>query len=150
MLWRDMKQFSLLSNEALFLSLQSVVAAHRSCTADLVAHLSEVDARRAHVGLGYSSLFAYCVERLGFSEDEACRRIDAARLSRRFPKILDLLATGELTLTVLGLVKPHIEDENEAVLLDGVRGMSSRAAKEFLAAHVAASSRCRPIGSCFA
>ena len=145
-----MKQFSLLSNEALFLSLQSVVAAHRSCTADLVAHLSEVDARRAHVGLGYSSLFAYCVERLGFSEDEACRRIDAARLSRRFPRVLDLLATGELTLTVLGLVKPHIEDENEAVLLDGVRGMSSRAAKEFLAAHVAASSRCRPIGSCFA
>jgi hypothetical protein len=129
-----MKQLSLLSDEALFQSLQAVLSAHRSCTADLVAHLAELDARGAHVGLGFSSLFAYCVERLRFSEDEACRRIDAARLSRQFPQILALLTTGELSLTAVGLLKQYLSGENAAELLAGVSKKPSRAAREWLAA----------------
>jgi hypothetical protein len=129
-----MKQLSLLSDEALFQSLHAVLVAHRSCTVDLIARLAELDARRAHLGLGFSSLFAYCVDRLGFSEDEACRRIDAARLSRRFPRVLSLLAAGKLTLTALGLLKPYLTDENAAELLAGVSKKPSRAAREWLAA----------------
>jgi hypothetical protein len=129
-----MKQLSLLSDEALFQSLHAVLSAHRSCTVDMIAHLGELDARRAHLGLGFSSLFAYCVERLGFSEDEACRRIDAARISRQFPGILALLATGELTLTAVGLLKQYLTDENAAELLAGVSSSPSRAAREWLAA----------------
>jgi hypothetical protein len=130
-----MKQLSLLSDEALFQSLLAVLSAHRSCTVDLIAHLTELDARRAHLGLGFSSLFAYCVERLGFSEDEACRRIDAARLSRRYPRILALLASGDLTLTAVGLLKPYLTQDNVADLLAGVSKKPSRAAREWLAAH---------------
>jgi hypothetical protein len=129
-----MKQLSLLSDEALFQGLHAVLSAHRSCTVDLIAHLAELDARKAHLGLGFSSLFVYCVERLGFSEDEACRRIDAARLSRQFPHILVLLAAGELTLTTVGLLKQHLTQENAAELLAGVSKKPSRAAREWLAA----------------
>jgi hypothetical protein len=133
-LWTDMKQLSLLSDEALFQSLQAVLSAHRSCTVDLIAHLAELDARRAHLGLGFSSLFAYCVDRLGFSEDEACRRIDAARLSRQFPRVLAHLAAGELTLTAAGLLKPYLTEANAAELLAGVSKKPTRAAREWLAA----------------
>jgi hypothetical protein len=129
-----MKQLSLLSDEALFQSLHAVLSAHRSCAVDLIAHLAELDARRAHLGLGFSSLFAYCVEHLGFSEDEACRRIDAARLSRQFPRVLALLATGELTLTAAGLLRPYLTEQNAAELLTGVSKKPTRAAREWLAA----------------
>jgi hypothetical protein len=93
-----------------------------------------LDARRLHVEKGFSSLFSYCVEELRFSEDEACRRIEAARLARRFPAIHPLLETAAVSLTVLGLLKPHLTDENHREMLAGVCGSSVRQAKEWLAA----------------
>jgi hypothetical protein len=45
--------------------------------------LAEVDDRRLHLKAGYNSLFAYCVAVHGMSEDEACRRIEVARLGLR-------------------------------------------------------------------
>src|SRR3979409_2012580 len=119
-----------LSDEALLHDLHVIVASHRRVTAELVLHLGEVDARRLHVGLGFSSLFGYCVELLRFSEDEACRRIEAARLARRFPAVYELLRTGAVSLTVLGLLKSHLTDANHRELLAGVRGSSVRQAKE--------------------
>ncbi|HEX5099637.1 MAG TPA: hypothetical protein VFV94_09065, partial [Polyangiaceae bacterium] len=50
--------------------------------------------------------------RAGFSEDEAFRRVAAARLVRRFPALLDALASGELHLTGLLLLGPHLTDQN--------------------------------------
>ncbi len=67
--------------------------------ADLLRTLAEVDARRLHRDQGCSSLFKYCVERLGFSEAAAYKRITAARLSRSFPAVLDCVARGDLHLT---------------------------------------------------
>lgn len=125
---------SKLSDDVLLRELHVLVASHRRATSALVEHLGEVDARRLHVEKGFSSLFSYCVERLRFSEDEACRRIDAARLVRRFPAVLPLLEGGAVSLTVLGLLKPHLTDENHAELLAGVSGASVRRAKEWLAA----------------
>src|ERR1051326_4657620 len=125
---------STLSDDALFHELHVLVASHRRTTAALVEHLGEVDARRLHGEKGFSSLFAYCVDELRFSEDEACRRIEAARLGRRFPAVLQLLDTGVISLTVLGLLKPHLTEENQNELLAGVSGASVRRAKEWLAA----------------
>ncbi|HEX7668536.1 MAG TPA: hypothetical protein VF395_03085, partial [Polyangiaceae bacterium] len=103
-------------------------------TAELILHLGEMDARRLHVGRGFSSLFSYCVEELHFSEDEACRRIDAARLARKFPSVHSLLSGGFVSLTVLGLLKPHLTSENHEALLALVSGASVRETKERLAA----------------
>lgn len=35
-----------------------------------------------------SSLFAYCTERLGYSEDSATKRVRVARLAQQFPQVL--------------------------------------------------------------
>jgi hypothetical protein len=114
--------------------LDALVASHRQCMADIVAHLAELDSRSAVIARGYPSLFQYCVEHLRFSEDEACRRIEAARLSHRFPAVLPTLASGKVTLSSLSLLKPHITLENSDELLAGIEGRSCRAAKEWLAA----------------
>jgi hypothetical protein len=43
--------------------------------ARIVAHLAEVDARKLHLAMGASSLFDYCLSRLGLSNNEAFHRI---------------------------------------------------------------------------
>jgi hypothetical protein len=97
-----------LSDAALLQGLHVIVGSHRRVTVELILHLGEVDARRLHVEKGFPSLFSYCVELLRFSEDEACRRIEASRLARLFPAAYPLLESGALSLTVLGLLKPHL------------------------------------------
>jgi 5-methylcytosine-specific restriction endonuclease McrA len=114
--------------------LDALVASHRQCTADLVAHLAELDSRSAVIARGYPSLFQYCVEHLHFSEDEACRRIEAARMAQRFPAILALLVAGSITLSSLALLKHHITLDNHQELLAGIAGRSCRSAEEWLAA----------------
>jgi hypothetical protein len=49
---------------------------------------------------------------LRYSEDEAFRRVAAARLVRRFPALLDAIAAGELHLTGLLMLGPHFTNEN--------------------------------------
>jgi hypothetical protein len=126
-----MRRLATIADDALLERLHVLVGSHRRVTADLIAHLSEVDARRLHVGRGFSSLFGYCVECLGFSEDEACRRIDAARLVRKFPEIYSLLEGGLVSLTVLGLLKHHLTAGNHRELFAGVSRSSVRQAKEW-------------------
>jgi len=127
-------QFEHASNRDLLHQLDAVVGSHRRITAELVLCLAEVDARRLHVEVGCPSLFAYCVGRLRFSEDEACRRIEAARLARRFPYIIPLLERGAVSLTTLGLLKHHLTDENAHEVLAGISGVNVRRAREWLAA----------------
>jgi hypothetical protein len=78
----------------------------------LLAHLAEVEARGIHRGRACASLYTYCIYELRFSEDEAFRRVSAARLVRRFPALLDAVATGELHLTGLLMLGPHLTLDN--------------------------------------
>lgn len=124
-----------LSNRELAAGLERVASDVRRSTGELIAYLGEVEERRLHLLAACGSMFEFCVERLGFSEDEACRRIEVARLARRFPALFPPLAEGKLSLSVVALLKPHLDAGNLEQLLAGVSGMSVRRAKEFLAAH---------------
>ena len=85
-----------LSDAELVAKVTSLARCEREATAHLVAHLVEFDARKLHLGAGFSSLFTYCCEILGLSEHEAYNRIEAARAAGRFPVILDMLLEGGL------------------------------------------------------
>ena len=87
-------------------------ASERAATAELVALLAEVDARRLYLGQGYPSMFIYCTRALLLSEHAAYARIAAARASRRFPSMLALLRDGAVTLTNLVLLSPHLTPDN--------------------------------------
>ena len=84
----------------------------RIATANLLAYLGEVDRRKLHRQEACSSMFAYCVQRLGMSEDEAGTRITVARLGRRLPVALRYLAEGKTHLTGLLLLAEHLTIEN--------------------------------------
>src|SRR5688572_16248049 len=89
----------ILSDQELLAKLKILACDERHATADLIASLAELDARRLHLSAGCSSLFAYCTQVLHLSEHAAYGRIEAARASRRFPVILDLLVDGSINLT---------------------------------------------------
>ena len=101
--------------------------------ARIVAHLAEVEERRLHLRDGYSSMFDYCLSRLGLSESEAFHRITAARLAQRFPSIFGLLERRELHLSGLRLLRDHLTVENHAELLTSAIGKSKFQIQELLA-----------------
>jgi len=94
----------------------------------------EVDSRKLYARQGCSSLFTYCVQRLHLSEHAAYLRIEAARLARRFPIILDRLSDGSVHLTAVSLLGPHLTPASHVELLDSATYMSKREV-ELLIAH---------------
>src|SRR6266404_3130576 len=76
-----------LKNSELLAGLSDLVRRSNALTSELLAHLVELEARMLHLELGFSSLHAYCVERLHMSEGSAGRRVAAARACRRFPRL---------------------------------------------------------------
>jgi len=65
--------------------------------------------------------------------------VEDARAARRFAIVLDLLATGDLTLTAITLLSPHLSQANHADVLEGARHKSNRDVE-----HIVARVRPRP------
>jgi hypothetical protein len=124
-----------LSDGELIAAVMRCARDEKHATAVLVAHLAEFDARRLFLAAGYSSLFAYCCEVLGLSEDATCNRIEAARACRMFPAVLDRLADGSLTVTTVRLLARHLTAENHQELLAAASSRSRRAVEELVACH---------------
>jgi hypothetical protein len=90
-----------LSNEVLLRNVSVLMAQDRANLATLLVYLAEVDARRLYAPAGYDSMFAWCVAEHSMSEDEAYKRIQAARAIRRFPSIYEVVSDGRLHLTAV-------------------------------------------------
>ncbi len=114
-----MKTYSLshISDAVLLRDLAVLVARDRTTTAALLAHIAEVDARKLYLPAAYPSMFAYCVGELRLSEDAAFKRIQAARVARRFPAIFDALDEGRLHLSAVVLLAPYLTEETADELL---------------------------------
>jgi hypothetical protein len=63
---------------------------------------------------------------LRLSEDAACNRIAVARACRRFPVVLDRLASGALSLTSVRLLAPCLTPENHDAVLSRASGRTRR------------------------
>jgi hypothetical protein len=122
-----------LADSELLAATRSLAARERETTAELVAHLAELETRRLHLAAGYSSMFAYCRDVLLLSEDAAGNRITAARTARRFPLVLELLAQGVVSLTAVRLLSPHLTVENHADVLASARGLRTAQIEEIVA-----------------
>lgn len=122
-----------LSDDELLERVQTLAEREREVTASLIAHLAELDARRLYLAEGFSSLFAYCIDVLRLSEHAAYRRIETARLIRRFPAILEMLEQGLVNLTTVGLLAAHLTQENHREVLSAARHKSKRQVEELVA-----------------
>jgi hypothetical protein len=126
-------RLSEVSNEQVLASLHSFVGEGNRIVAKVVAYLAEVEDRRIHLELACSSMFEFCMRKLGMSEGEAYRRILAARLVRRFPVLLDAIASGRVHLSSIVLLRDHFRDRNIDELLEQAAGKSKRQVEEIVA-----------------
>src|SRR5450755_1440072 len=123
-----------LGNDQLVAALAELVRRENDVMSDLLAHLAELDERRLYLDLGFTSLFAYCTEALGFCRSSAGRRIAVARVCRRYPEAFGHVARGELQLSVLSLLGPHLNAENAAELFEACSHKSCEQVELLLAA----------------
>src|SRR5213596_1224766 len=123
-----------LSDHDLLARIGVLAGKEREATVELVAHLAELDTRPAlFAAQGYGSLFTYCTEVLRLSEDATCNRIQAARACRDFPVILELLASGAMSLTSVRILRPHLTPENHDIVLARACGRSRREIEALIA-----------------
>jgi hypothetical protein len=122
-----------LSNADLLSRLEVLAQSERGAAADLVAHLGEMGVRKIYLAEGYGSLFVYCTGALRLSEHVAYNCIEASRAARKFPVVLDLLATGSVNLNTVRILAPYLTPENHEEVLAEAAGRSRREAEAIVA-----------------
>src|SRR5215469_11766104 len=122
-----------LSDGQLLDSLEALCGHGRVVLARLLAHLVEVEERRLQLEAACPSMFQFCVQRLGMSEDEACRRIHAARLARRFPGLLVRIERGDLTLSTMALLQNALTEASYEELVEAAAGKTKGEVQTLLA-----------------
>ena len=130
---KPVPSFTTLTDDDLLHQAHRLACDEREATAALIACLAEVDARRLYLGEGCSSLFAWCTDVLHLSGDAAYGRIEAARVARRYPIVLEALASGSVTMTVVALLRPHLTDANHRDLLAQAHHKSKRQIEQVVA-----------------
>ena len=131
-----MKLSSNMSDTDLLALMPSLVLRERSCVADVIEHLVEIDRRRLYLDQACRSLSSYCMERLNYSEDEAVKRVRVARLVARLPHVLDELRAGTIHLTGLFLLAQHLTEDNCDAWLARARGKSKREIEQLIVCEV--------------
>ncbi len=117
---------SLLSDDALLGAARALAQRARVLDAELLLHLHEVEQRKLHLQMGFSSMYAYCKEELGFSEDAAYNRLEVARVVPHFPQLLDVLRNKRVHLTGLRLLARHLTKENFDSVIADATGKTKR------------------------
>jgi len=96
-------------------------------------YLSEVERRRVHLEMGFSSTFVFCTDHLGMTKSAAFRRTKGAELLSRFPLAGEYLADGRLCLSAFVLLRDVLEGDGR-VVLDRAVGKSEDDVKVLVAA----------------
>ena len=132
-----------LKDEELLEKTKWLAAEERKITAELLTYLLEVEKRLLFAARGFSSLFDYVTQELGYSESAAYRRISSMRLMAQLPEIEEQIKTGGLTLSQLTQAQRFFkqEEKNEISfpleqkreIIQSLQGMSSRESERELA-----------------
>ena len=122
-----------MSSNRLMKRLRRLVGRNNALTAQLLAHMGEVDERRLYLEVACPSMFAYCTGILRMSDAQAFRRIRAARLARKFPVVLPMVGGGQIHLCALALLAPHMTEDNGEELLQQAEHLSKRQVEKLVA-----------------
>lgn len=111
-----------LSDRNLVQRLFAAVDRERECLVHVLRLLGEIDARKIYLRAACNSLYGYCSRVLKYGEGAAYRRMAAARLLRRVPRVADWLLTGKIHLTTLTILGQFITPANVDQLLGEAAG----------------------------
>jgi hypothetical protein len=129
----DLDVLTALSDDELVERVKDLAVCERRACVALVRSLMEFDERRLYLREGCSSLFTYCTRVLHLSEGSAYNRIETARVARRFPLVLEALERGDVSLTSVRLLAPHLTSENHAQVLAKARHRNKLEIQELIA-----------------
>ncbi len=121
-----------LSDEELDRSAGELALHEKHDIARFIAHLAVMTKRKFHLDRRYQNLFDYCVSRFNLSEGSVYRRIQVAKVCRRFPAILVAISQGRLHLTGASLLAPHLAKDNVERLIAAAEGKTKRELEELL------------------
>ena len=127
-----MQQTSL-SDEALVSRIALLCLEGRRLVARLIVHLIEVEDRALDKKSACSSMWVFCTDRLKMSAGETSRRLNAARLVRRFPSVLAWIERGEVHLSALRQLGRYLDEENVDAVLDEAKGKTRSQLDEMIA-----------------
>lgn len=122
-----------IDDDALLSALESSVANERVAIADVLERLGAVLKGNVAVRKGYPSAFELCVQRLGYSEQAAYKRVQAAKAALIHPKVLDDLREGRLTLSGIVVIAPLLKRGNGEKILEQARGKTMRELERIVA-----------------
>ena len=128
---------SRLSDQELVARLRDSLISEREHLLEQLFHLAEMDERK--LTFHCSSLWQFLTQELGMEESQAYRRITAARMLRRFPKLATCLQSGKLNLTLVSLAEEFFRrektpDSEQWECLEALFGKSCRSAERELLA----------------
>jgi hypothetical protein len=119
------------------------VAEEKNATLAVLYHLREVERRRLHLARGFQSLYDFATRELGYSPAAAQRRIDAMRLLREFPELVEKIQSGRIGLDSAARAQSFFKQESKVdrlftvqekrEVLAQLEGKSSRECERHLA-----------------
>ena len=135
--------YSKLSDKELLTSIDNFVAKEKGLTIEILKHLLIIQERRLFCELGFSSLFEYGVEHLGYSKSECYNRISAMNLLRQTRNAENKIERGTISLTNAKELMEKIRKEEERTgkamsflrkeeLVEKIDGLSTRKAEQVL------------------
>ena len=121
------------SSETIVAHLYELRRLERASLVEFLWYLSEVEQRRVHLEMGFSSTFVFCTDHLGLTKGAAFRRTKGAELLSRFPLAGVYLADGRLSLSTFVLLRDVLDGDGR-VVLDRAAGKSEDDVKLLVAA----------------
>jgi hypothetical protein len=103
-----------LSDKVLLDQTHYIAEHERGVTILALRHLREVEVRRLFADLGYSSMYAFCIKHLKYSENKTMSRLSSARLMTELPEIEEQIEAGSLNITSLSKVQSFVRSEKAA------------------------------------
>ena len=102
-----------ITDSNLIANTETLAREERGLLTKVLHHLREIERRRLYSSLGYKSLFDFATRKLGYSEDQAYRRIAAMRLLSELPDVETSIQSGALSLTHISLAHQHFQREKK-------------------------------------
>jgi hypothetical protein len=92
-------------NLDLDLKMKQLARSERELLSEVIICIKQIEKNKLYLERGYSSLFSYLTQEVGYSMGSAQRRIDAARLSLEVPQLVDKIKDGEIKLSQVGMIQ---------------------------------------------
>jgi len=113
--------------------LKTLRGDERGIVAELISELCVMYNERSYVEAGYPSLFAFCVQALGYSEGAAWRRVAAAKALSLSPDLYRQLREGTITLCAAAELSKVVTRENSKEVISRAAGCSKQEVQELVA-----------------